>query len=257
MVYHLGLGRETIEGAEFAILPGDPGRVGKIAREIDGESHQIGNNREFRSFLCEVFGESVLVVSTGIGGPSLAIAVEELALLGVHTFIRVGTSGAIQDSILPGNVVITTASLRMDGTSKYYAPIYYPAVSDHNVLSSLKAAAERLKIPHNIGITTSTDSFYPGQERTETFSQTFLKSLEGSLDEWKRLNVLNIEMESATLLTMASALGLRAGCVSGVLVNRNISENITHKNVELAESNSIKVAIEALKALLKEWHWKN
>jgi len=256
MVYHLGLTDESIEEAQFALLPGDPGRVAKLARAMDSESMEIGNHREFKTYLCKVFGDSVLVTSTGIGGPSTAIAVEELALLGVHTFIRVGTTGAIQDNIEPGDVILTTAAVRLDGTSCNYAPLAYPAVSDPEVLFALQEAAKRQDVMAFLGITASTDSFYPGQERSGTHSGYVLNSLKGSLDEWKKLNVLNFEMESAALFTVCSALGLRAGCVSGVAVNRAFSERVKPEYLELAEERVVRVAVDSIKSLLKKWHWK-
>jgi len=256
MVYHLGLTEESIEEAQFALLPGDPGRVAKLARAMDSECMEIGNHRGFKTYLCKVFGDSVLVTSTGIGGSSTAIAVEELALLGIHTFIRVGTTGAIQDDIEPGDVIITTASVRLDGTSRSYAPIEYPAVSDPDVLFALQEAAKRQDVRAFSGITASTDSFYPGQERTDTHSGYVINSLKGSLDEWKALNVLNFEMESSTLFTMCSAIGLRAGCVAGVAVNRASSERIKPEHLGLAEERVVRVAVESVKTLLKKWHWK-
>ena len=139
MQYHIQLSEE--HGAKYAIIPGDPGRVEKIAALLD-HAQQVGYNREYNSYLGYLDGEKVLVVSTGIGGPSCAICVEELAKIGVDTFIRVGTCGGMQPEVAPGDVVIATGAIRMDGTSKEYMPIEFPAVADFGVTTALYNAAE-------------------------------------------------------------------------------------------------------------------
>lgn len=215
--YHLDLDEKKIEGARFAFLPGDPGRVEAIAKTFDPESREIANKREYRTYLGKMNGQSVLVTSTGIGGPSTSIAVDELAQLGVKTFIRIGTTGAIQKRIKVGDVIITSGSVRLDGTSTHYAPIEYPAVAGYEVLHALVEAANTTGISYHIGITASCDTFYPGQERYDSYSGYVIKRFQGSMEEWQKLNVLNYEMESAPLLTIAGALGLQAGCVTGVI----------------------------------------
>ncbi len=249
-IYHLGLDEGKIEETRFAFLPGDPDRVKFIAQNFDSYSKEIAYKREYRSYLGKMKGKSVLVTSTGIGGPSTSIAVEELAQLGVKIFIRVGTTGAIQKNIKLGDIIITTGSVRLDGASTHYAPVEYPAVADYEVLHALVEAAKALGLRHHIGITASCDTFYPGQERKDSYSGHIIRRLQGSMEEWQRLNVLNYEMESSTLLTMANAMGLKAGCVMGVIINRTESEEINSKDVESAEANAIKVAIEAMKTLI-------
>ncbi|MCC7201720.1 MAG: uridine phosphorylase [Nitrospirae bacterium] len=251
VVYHLKLSRKSIKGARFALLPGDPGRVPLIASAIDNEGCvEIASNREFRTWLTYMDSHPVVITSTGIGGPSAAIAIEELAQLGINTFIRVGTTGALQRHIKAGDVVITTASVRMDGTSEHYAPIEYPAVANYVVLDALVQAANSLKIRCHTGITASSATFYPGQERMDTFSKYVIRDLAGSKKEWEHLGVLNYEMESATLLTMCNALGLRAGCVTGVISERSQKEKIVEGMIKTAEGNAIAVAVGAVKHLL-------
>lgn len=251
MVYHLKLSKKSIKGARIALLPGDPGRVPVIASAISNEgSFEIASNREFRTWLCQMDSHPVVVTSTGIGGPSAAIAVEELAQLGIKTFIRVGTTGALQRHIKAGDVVITTASVRIDGTSEHYAPLEYPAVSDYVVLNALVEAAKANKIRCHVGITASSATFYPGQERTDSFSRYVIRKLAGSKHEWEQLGVLNYEMESATLLTMCNSMGLRAGCVTGVISERSKEEKIVESMISTAEKNAIAVAVAALKRLL-------
>ena len=252
-VYHLKLTKKSIEGARIALLPGDPGRVPLIASAVNKvNAKEIAQNREFRSWITRLDQHTILVTSTGIGGPSTSIAVEELATLGVRMFIRLGTTGAIQSYVKAGDVVITSGSVRMDGTSEHYAPLSYPAVSDYYILNALVEAASLLKVRHHVGITASTATFYPAQERVDTFSRYIIRDLAGTKDEWGHLNVLNYEMESATLLTMCNAMGLKAGCITGVISERKKEEKILEKFISIAENNTIAVAVEAVRRLLKD-----
>lgn len=251
IVYHLKLSKNKINRAKIALLPGDPGRVPTIASAVNRKKAvEIAWNREFRTWVSKLEGYPIVVTSTGIGGPSTAIVVEELAMLGVETFIRVGTTGALQPYIKAGDVVITTASVRLDGTSEHYAPLSYPAVSNYYVLKALVDAASSLKMRYHLGITASSATFYPGQERLDTFSKYIIRDLSGSKMEWERLGVLNYEMESATLLTMCNAMGLRAGCVTGVISERTREEKIIEDVITRAEKNAISVAVEALRNLI-------
>ncbi|HAU05186.1 MAG TPA: uridine phosphorylase, partial [Pseudoalteromonas shioyasakiensis] len=197
----------------------------------------------------ELNGHSVVVSSTGIGGPSTSIAVEELAQLGIDTFLRIGTTGAIQPHINEGDILISQASVRLDGASQHFAPLSYPAVSDFFATQAMVNACDKLGINFHIGITASSDTFYPGQERYDTYSGYVPRSFQGSCEEWQKLGVMNYEMESATLFTMCAALGLRAACVAGVLVNRTKQEipNVDHGEIE---KKSVAVVIEAAKLLL-------
>lgn len=251
-VYHLNLNEEEIAGAQIALLPGDPARVEKIAATPPlGNGRFVASHREFCTWLGFIRETPIVITSTGIGGPSAAIAVEELAQLGVRVFMRVGTTGALQSSVNIGDVVITTGAVRLDGASAHYAPLEYPAVADYNLVWALVAAARKLKIPYHVGITCSSATFYPGQERSDSFSQYIIRDLRGTKSEWQRLGVLNYEMEAATLLTMCSALGLRAGCACGV-VDTPTHEEITAENLQLAEQNAIRVAVTAIEIYLEK-----
>jgi uridine phosphorylase len=238
----------------IALLPGDPFRVLKIAEKIreqlGGDIEELAWKREFKTIRCSINKLSVLVTSTGIGGPSTSIVIEELAMLGVKTFIRVGTTGAIQKGIMPGDVIITTGSVRLDGASTHYAPIEYPAVADYEVIDSLIQAAKKSKVRYHVGITASSDTFYPGQERYDSFTGYVPKKFQGSLKEWQRLHVLNYEMESSTVFSLCSAMGLRGGCVCGAIVNRTTKEGITERAIKVGEENAIKVAVASLEYLL-------
>jgi uridine phosphorylase len=198
-----------------------------------------------RTHLGFLAGQPVLVTSTGIGGPSASIAIDELAQLGVTTFLRVGTTGAIQPWIDVGDVIVTTGAVRLDGASTHYAPIEYPAVAHPDVVLALIAAAGEAGIPSRAGITCSCDTFYPGQERYDSFTGYVPRRFQGSTEEWRRLQVLNYEMEAATVLTLASAMGLRGGCAEGVVVNRTKGESITKADLDLGERNAVTVAVRA------------
>lgn len=250
MLSHLSVSDREIAGAQIALLPGDPARVEKIATTKPIENGRfVASHREFCTWLGFIRATPIVITSTGIGGPSTAIAVEELAQLGVKIFMRVGTTGALQPYITMGDVVISSGAVRLDGASAHYAPIEYPAVADYELVWALVRAAQKLTIPYHVGITCSSATFYPGQERSDSFSQYIIREMRGTKSEWQRLGVLNYEMEAATLLTMCSALGLRAGCVCGV-VDTPTQEEISPENLELAEQNAIKVAVTATEIFL-------
>jgi uridine phosphorylase len=249
-VFHLGLNRAMLKGATVAIIPGDPARSQRIAERMSNPQ-PLASHREFNSWLGELDGKPVAVCSTGIGGPSTSIAVEELAQLGIRTFLRVGTTGAIQPHINIGDLLITTGSVRLDGASYHFAPGAYPAVADFECTTALVAAAKTLGVKAHVGITASSDTFYPGQERYDTYSGRVNREWAGSMKEWQALHVMNYEMESATLLTMCSAMGLRAGMVAGVIVNRTQQETPDAAAALSAEADSVAVTIEAARLLLK------
>lgn len=248
-VFHLGLTEADLQGASLAIIPGDPERVKKIAMLMSNPV-ELAVHREFTSWRGELEGKSVVICSTGIGGPSTSIAVEELAQLGVRTFLRVGTTGAIQPDIQPGDVLVTTAAVRLDGASLHFAPMEYPAVADFACTTALVAAAESAGVNPHIGVTASSDTFYPGQERYDTFSGRVVQHFQGSMQQWQQMGVLNYEMESATLLTMCASQGLRAGMVAGVIVNRIKQEIPNPGQVKETESQAIRIVVEAARRLV-------
>lgn len=249
-VFHLNLVRDRLRGATVAILPGDPGRVPKIASLLH-EPTALSSNREYTSWLgwSRHDGSPIVVCSTGIGGPSTSIAVEELAQLGVRTFLRVGTTGAIQPDIEVADVIVTTGSVRLDGASGHFAPYEYPAVAHYDCVRALVDSAESLGLPSHVGVTVASDTFYPGQERYDTVSGYVRRSLQGSRDEWAALHVLNYEMESATLFTQCAVNGWRAGMVAGVLVNRTQQEIPSPEVHDRVESNAVGVVVEAARRL--------
>jgi len=249
-LYHLGLTRDALAGAETALLPGDPARSGKIAEEIaasmGGRAEELASRREFRTCMASATGSRpVIVTSTGIGGPSLSIAVEELARIGIRTFIRVGTTGAIQDYIEKGDCIITTGAVRLDGASRHYAPIEYPAVASLRIVNALVRGAKESGVLFHTGITASSDTFYQGEEKSDSFRKYTIRSIRGSTEEWRNLHVLNYEMEAATLLTMTASMGLEAGCITGV-INPSDDGGISPEDLALGEGNVIRAATAAL-----------
>lgn len=251
ILYHVGFAKKDLCGAKWALLPGDPGRVKDLAKSI-GPAHFIASHREYTSWLTYLEEDPVLVCSTGMGGPSVAICLEELARMGIEGVIRIGTTGTIQEYINLGDVIINQAAVRLDGTSAHYAPINFPAVADFNVTYALKQAADILKIPYHLGISASSDTFWPGQERYDSFTGYVRKSLQGTLKEWQQLGILNYEMETSALFVTAQCLGIKAGAICGVIAKRTESESIAPPEIyKLAEERFQLVARETLRLLLK------
>ena len=238
-VFHLGLTKSDLQGATLAIVPGDPERVEKIAALMD-KPVKLASHREFTTWRAELDGKAVIVCSTGIGGPSTSIAVEELAQLGIRTFLRIGTTGAIQPHINVGDVLVTTASVRLDGASLHFAPMEFPAVADFECTTALVEAAKSIGATTHVGVTASSD----------TFSGRVVSRFKGSMEEWQSMGVMNYEMESATLLTMCASQGLRAGMVAGVIVNRTQQEIPNAETMKQTESHAVKIVVEAARRLL-------
>jgi uridine phosphorylase len=248
-VFHLGLTKEMLNGATVAIVPGDPDRVKRIAELMENATF-LASHREYTSYLAYIDGKAVVVCSTGIGGPSTSIAVEELAQLGVHTFLRIGTTGAIQEHVNPGDVIVTQASVRLDGASLHFAPMEFPAVANFEATTAMVEACRDLGVEPHIGITASSDTFYPGQERYDTVSGRVTRRFKGSMQEWQDLGVLNYEMESSTLFTMCASQGWRAACVAGVIVNRTQQEIPDEATMKKTEVNAIAIVVAAAKKML-------
>ncbi|MEM7273090.1 MAG: uridine phosphorylase [Actinomycetota bacterium] len=246
---HLTLAAEDLAGATVAIIPGDPARVARIAELLDEPEH-LATSREFTTWRGRLDDRPVVVTSSGIGGPSTSVAVEELAKLGVRTFLRVGTTGSIQPDLPAGHLVISQASVRLDGASRHFAPLEYPAASSFACTQALVEAATTLGADYRVGITASSDTFYPGQERYDTVAGQVTTAFRGSLEEWRRLGVLNYEMESATLFTMCAANGWEAGCVAGVIAHRTQSEAVVDEDtIAATEQLAVTTVVEAARRL--------
>ncbi len=232
----------------YCILPGDPGRCESIARYFEDAVH-VRTNREYTTYTGKLLGETVSVVSTGIGGPSAAIAMEELCNLGAHTFVRVGTCGGIDLSVQSGDVVVATGAVRMEGTSREYAPIEYPAVPDFAVTCALTQACRSLGKRWHTGVVQCKDSFY-GQHSPQRMPVSF--DLEQKWEAWKRLGVLASEMESAALFTVAAARRVRCGSVFHVIWNQEREAAGLDQAESHDTSAAIQVGVEALKLLIRQ-----
>lgn len=200
------------EVARYVIVPGDPNRVPVIAESLENVINQ-GQNREFNAYKGTHKGIEVSVVSTGIGCPSTAIAVEELSYIGAEVFIRIGTSGAVDGSAKKGDIFIATAAVRDDGTSKQYMPIEFPAIASHNVVSSLIRASKNLKIDSKVGICQSKDSFFG---ETEPDRMPVAPYLDYKWKSWQKGGVGASEMEAATLFTLSQIKRIKAGAILAI-----------------------------------------
>jgi len=253
VLYHIGLSKNMIEGAEYVILPGDPYRVESLAKVFDPNAKHLANSREYTSYLANFHGQKILVCSTGMGCPSVGIGIEELAMIGLKYYIRIGTCGGIQEKTNLGDVVISSAAVRLEGTSSHYAPMEYPAVASFDLTQAIITGAKHADVPFHVGITASSDTFWPGQERHDNYSGYLLRRFEGSMAEWRALNVLNFEMEASTLFVMCSVFGLEAACICGVVAKRTDSEKpslVTKTGT--AKDNWEKVMLEGVFAHLKQ-----
>lgn len=227
--FHIGLTAEQV--APYCVLPGDPARTDLIASFWD-ERQLVGDQREHRSWTGTLHGMGLTVTSTGVGGPSASNALEELAMLGGHTFIRVGTTGALSDHIDCGDLIINTGSIRHDGTSDLYVEPAYPAFAHYQVVDALVRAAKELGYRAHLGVGCSTSSFYAGQGRPG-FRGLDEEAKEQLVRRMISLGVLNFEMEAATLMTLGSLYNLRVGAVCTVIANR-VSKALDDHGIEKA-----------------------
>ena len=231
----------------YVILPGDPGRCEAIARHFDNPVH-IGMNREYNIYTGTLLGEKVSVCSTGIGGPSAAIDMEELVKSGADTFIRVGTCGGIDLDVMPGDVVVATGAIRFEHTSLEYAPIEFPSVADFDVTTALKQAGEALGYRIHTGVVQCKDAFY-GQHSPEK-SPVYYELL-NKWESWKRLGVKASEMESAALFVVAAALHVRCGSCFHTVWNQEREKAGLFMPMTEDTTGAIRVGIEALKRLIE------
>ena len=242
--YHIHMKKGDV--GRYVFLPGDPGRTDHIAKLFD-DPKLIASNREYRTWTGTINGEKVSVCSTGIGGPSTAIAVEELIAIGADTFIRVGTSGGMQPEQVPGELAITLAAIRDEGTSMHYMPPEFPAVADINVIEALRQAAINLHIPYRVGITQSKDSFY-GQH--EPSRMPVADRLQQRWKAWKMGGAICSEMEAATLFILGNIYRVRTGGI--MLVAANQESNDPNIGVVEELDDLLAVSVEAVKLLIAQ-----
>ena len=244
MQYHLQIRNGDV--GKYVILPGDPKRCEKIAAYFD-EPMLVADSREYVTYTGKLDGVPVSVTSTGIGGPSAAIAMEELVKAGADTFIRVGTCGGMDLDVKSGDLVIATGAIRAEGTSREYAPIEFPAVADFSIVEALSNAAKELVLPYHRGIVQCKDSFY-GQHEPQKMPVASM--LTEKWEAWKRLGCLASEMESAALFTVASYLHVRVGSVFLVVANQE-REAMQMENPVVHDTDAaIRTAILALRCLI-------
>ena len=244
--YHTGVGSEDI--GQYVIMPGDPKRCAKIAEFLD-DAKLVADVREYTTYTGYLDGVKVSVTSTGIGGPSASIAITELAKCGAHTFIRIGTCGGMQEDVMGGDVVIATGAVRMEGTSKEYAPIEYPAVSDIDVVNALREAAKEMKTSFHVGVVQCKDSFF-GQHEPEIMPVS--NELQEKWEAWIRMGCLASEMESAALFIAGAFLRVRVGSCFLVVANQErAKKGLPNKQAHDTEE-AIKVAVEAMRKLIKQ-----
>ena len=244
--YHIGLKEGDV--GEYVILPGDPKRCEKIAKYFD-DAKLVADRREFTTYTGYLNGVKVSVTSTGIGGPSASIAMEELVKVGAKYFIRVGTCGGMDLDVKSGDLVIATGAIRMEGTSKEYAPIEFPAVANYDIVTALINSAKKLNLPYHVGVVECKDSFY-GQHSPELMPVNY--ELQNKWNAWLKLGCLASEMESAALFIVASYLKVKVGSIFLVVANQEREklglDNPVAHDTELA----IKTAVEAIKNLIAE-----
>lgn len=244
--YHIKVNEDMI--GHYVIMPGDPKRCKAIAAYLD-DAELVADSREFVTYTGSLCGEKVSVTSTGIGGPSAAIALEELVHSGAHTFIRVGTCGGMQTDIVGGDVIVATGAVRMEGTSREYAPIEYPAVADIEVVNALIQAAGDMDVRAHAGVVQSKDSFY-GQHSPQIMPVSY--ELLDKWEAWKRMGCKASEMESAALFIVGAFLRVRVGACFLVVANQErAAAGLSNPEVHDTDK-AIQMAVRAIKELIEK-----
>ncbi len=249
-LYHIGFTKEDFDGSvpQTVLLSGEPERSRYIAKTYLQNIKLLSEYRGLNSYLGHLTdGKPILIATSGMGAPSLSIVVNELVQVGINKFIRIGTCGSIQPEVKVGSVVISQAALSRQGASLDIAPAEYPAAADPFLTVALVNVAQKLNIPYHLGITASVDTFYEGQERVTSSANPHLQNwLTGITEEYRRLNILNYEMEAGTLFKMAGVYGFAAACICGVIAQRTQAEDIVLADKDLAVKRAIEVAINSL-----------
>jgi uridine phosphorylase len=244
--YHIGFGQGDLgdNPPQLALLSGDPDRAKLIAYTHLRDVRMLSEHRGLNSYLGWLpNGRPVLSATSGMGGPSLSIVVNELVQVGIRKIIRIGTCGSIQEHVAPGSVVIAQAALSRHGAANDIAPVEYPAAADPFLTVALVQAARDLQFDHHLVITASVDTFYEGQERAESANPHLLRWLRGITAEYRGLKILNYEMECGTLFKMGGVYGFAAACIAGVVAQRTASEAIVLEQKGNAVEHAIQVAV--------------
>jgi uridine phosphorylase len=250
-LYHVGFSAGDLpDGTTIALLSGDPARSELIATgRLDGGT-ELGRNRGLDSFVARLpRGAPVLCATSGMGAPSASIVVNELVQAGIRTIIRIGTSGSIRDDVRIGSVVVPSGALTNQGAADDVAPPRFPAAADPFLTVELARAADRLGVTRHVGIVASVDTFYEGQERSESSANPhLLRRLRGMIDEYHDLGVLSFEMEAGTLFKMGAVYGFAAGAALAIVAQRTEHEGVDHSKSEAAVDRAIAVAVAAADA---------
>ena len=240
--YHIGLAKGDV--GEYVLVPGDPGRTPMIAKSLDG-AREVAFSREYRTFTGSIDGVPVSTISSGMGGPSVAIAVEELNELGVHTFLRVGTCGAAQPEIKMGDLVIAIGSVRSEGTPNGYVPPEYPAIASLDVVNALVEASRKDGVPYHVGVIRSVDALY-----SDLMPDRMPRpNLRDELEMWSRAGILSNDMETSTLFVVARIRKLRAGTIN-LCVDELGAGEIHHLDPSYMD-RMLKVAVDAIRILIQ------
>lgn len=240
--YHVGL--TASEVGEYVLYPGDPFRTPLIAKHLEG-AEEVAFSREYRSFTGSVDGVKVSAISSGMGGPSAAIGVEELGELGVHTFLRVGTCGAAQPGIRMGDLVIATGAVRTEGTPNAYVPLEYPAIANLDVVLALRDAAQQAAVPHHLGVVRSVDALYSDLVPDRMPMKEQLKT---ELEVWARAGVVANDMESASIMVVSALRKYRAGVLL-LCVDELGAGEIHHLDPSYMD-RMLAVAVDAIRLLI-------
>jgi uridine phosphorylase len=241
--YHVGLAKGEV--GEYVLVPGDPGRTPMIAKHLEG-AREVAFSREYRTFTGSVGGVPVSTISSGMGGPAVAIMVEELSELGVHTFLRVGTCGAAQPEVKMGDLLIALGSVRTEGTPNGYVPTEYPAVASIDMVNAVVAAAKASGARHHVGIMRSVDALYSDLV-PDSMPRPHLRD---ELEMWSRAGVLGNDMESSTLFVVARIRKLRA-CTINLCVDELGAGEIHHLDPSYMD-RMLKVAVDAIRLLIEQ-----
>ncbi|HEY4913818.1 MAG TPA: nucleoside phosphorylase [Candidatus Dormibacteraeota bacterium] len=241
--YHVGLAKGEV--GDYVLVPGDPARTEMIAKYLDG-AKEVAFSREYRTFTGSLDGVPVSTMSTGMGGPSVAIGVEELRELGVHTFLRVGTCGAAQPEIKMGDLVIALGSVRSEGTPNGYVPVEYPAVASLHMVNALVDAAKASGAPYHVGIIRSVDALY-SDLLPDTMPRPHVRD---ELEMWSRAGVLSNDMETSTLFVVARMRKLRAATIN-LCVDELGAGEIHHLDPSYMD-RMLKVAVDAIRRLIAQ-----
>jgi uridine phosphorylase len=240
--YHIGLGRGDV--GDYVLVPGDPFRTPLIARHLEG-AEEVAFSREYRTFTGKVDGVAVSAMSSGMGGPSVAIGIEELHELGVHTLLRVGTCGALQRDVKMGDLVIAIGSVRSEGTPDGYVPKEYPAIASLDVVNALVEAAEAAKAPYHVGLMRSVDALYSDLVP----DQMPRPDMRAELEMWTKAGIIGNDMETSTLYVVSRIRGMRAGTVC-LCVDEVGAGEIHHLDPSYMD-RMLSVAVDAIRLLIK------